>query len=125
MDTCRHDNMARAVSAEMIEADCTKHCAPQAVVRTGSDLALRLGQRVTVMGTFQRTLHHGHGPEPYMGTAIVLSDGTPVWVATGDAPPDGWAPFLDKPVRAEGTLAQGPDGDPGTWLEKPSKPAAP
>ena len=97
-------------------------CTPQGVVSDAEDLPLRLGQRVVAEGKYQRFLHHGHGPEPYMGTAVVLSDATPLWVSTGDAPAD-LQKWLDQVVRMEGTLAPGPDGDPGTWLSARGAPA--
>lgn len=112
---CLRESMARPVAADVIEADCRGACTPQGLVSDEGDLPLRLGQRVVAEGKYQRTLHHGHGPEPYMGTAVVLSDGTPLWVSTGDAPVE-LQKWLDQRIRMEATLAPGPDGDPGIWL---------
>src|SRR5690606_18774542 len=105
VEDCMRSSMARATSPEVIEADCRKQCAAEgAVVRTADDLDLRLGQRVVVEGTYQRRLLHGHGPEPYMCTAVVLPDGTPVWVATGADPVKGWEKLLDNALTVEATL---------------------
>jgi len=115
MARCERANMARPVAPELIAADCRRTCTAEHVVRGKADLELRLGQRVRAIGTFQRQLHHGHGPEPYMGTAIVLEDGTPLWVSTGE-PPKDWEGWLDKRVQVEGLLATGEENDPGIWL---------
>jgi len=115
VERCMHDSMARPVAADVIEADCRGACTPQGIVRNKDDLTLRLGQRVVAEGKYQRFLHHGHGPEPYMGTAIVLSDSTPLWISTGDAPAD-LQKWVDQTIRMEATLAAGSDGDLGLWL---------
>ena len=115
IEACKHDNMARPVAGEVIEADCRAACTPQAIVQGAPDLALRLGQRVVAVGTYKSTLHHGHGAEPYMGTAVVLADGTPLWISTGGGPAE-LEKWLDQAVRIEGTLAPGTMGDPGIWL---------
>ncbi len=123
VEACLRESMARAVSRDVIEADCRKTCSAEgAVVRAESDLDLRLGQRVVVEGTYQRRLLHGHGPEPYMATAVVLPDGTPVWVATGADPAPGWAKLLDVAISVEGTLASGEGGAPGVWLRDAAPP---
>lgn len=114
-ERCMRDSMARPVSHEVIEADCLGACTPQGVVRGSADLSLRLGQRVVVEGLYQATLHHGHGPEPYMGTAIVLPDDTPLWISTGEAP-TYMQKWLDQSIHVEATLTPGKGTDPGIWL---------
>jgi hypothetical protein len=117
MARCERANMARPVAPELITDDCIRICAAEHEVRSKADLELRLGQRIRVTGAYERQLHHGHGPEPYMGTAIVLEDGALLWISTGD-PPMLWEALLDKKVRVEGLFTTGEENDPGMWLVK-------
>ena len=50
MTKCQRDNMARAVSAEVITADCERHCAGSIEIRTKADyeLSLSLGHPAQV-----------------------------------------------------------------------------
>jgi len=58
------------------------------------------GVRATVIGTLKRVEREG-----VEATAVVLEDGTPVFVSQG-APPEGWAWMLDTRIRVQGKLYQ-------------------
>lgn len=56
--------------------------------------------QVSISGTLER---RSLGRKGAIGTALVLDDGTAVWL-TSDAPPAGFEPLLGKFVRVDGTL---------------------
>lgn len=71
-----------------------------------NDVEARLkagGQRAVLKGTVER-VSMGKGGKTWLGTAVVLDDGTPVWVTYGE-PPEGWASFLGQFVTVEGGYA--------------------
>lgn len=78
--------------------------------------------RVTVSGTVERA---PTGRKGLLGTAVVLDDGTQVWL-TYNAPPEGWVPLVGKFVRVEGTLqgqsAASPQSMMAPHLVSPGKP---
>lgn len=55
---------------------------------------------VALGGTVERV---STGKKGALGTAVVLDDGTVVWLTYGP-PPEGWEPLLGKFVHVEGTL---------------------
>ncbi|MEZ4235461.1 MAG: hypothetical protein R3F59_04725 [Myxococcota bacterium] len=78
-------------------------------VETAADVAGAEGVLATVVGTLERVRPEGVAAD---GTAIVLRDGTPVYVSEG-APPEGWDWMLDSQVRVQGKLwAHAPSGWP-------------
>lgn len=121
MDQCLERTMAQAVAHESLVADCAQICDVDYVVRDGSDTVQLKGQRVLAIGIYEQTLHHGPWPEPFMGTAVVLTDGMPLWISSGE-PPVGWEGLLGQEVEVVGTLAHGPDDDPDLWLKSPELP---
>lgn len=74
---------------------------------TKNDVEARLeagGERAIVKGTLER-VELGKGGKRWLGCAVVLDDGTPLWV-TSNAPPDGWEPFLGQFISVEAGLAR-------------------
>lgn len=74
---------------------------------THNDVEARLkagGERAVLKGTLER-VSMGKGGKTWLGTAVVLDDGTPVWVTYGE-PPEGWAPFLGQYLSVEGSYAR-------------------
>lgn len=61
------------------------------------------GGRAALTGTLERVTM-GKGGKSWLGTALVLDDGTVVWLSY-NTPPKGWEPLLGKFLRVEGTLA--------------------
>lgn len=78
--------------------------------------------QVSISGTVERV---ALGRKGAVGTAVVLDDGTAVWL-TYEAPPAGWEPLLGKFVRVEGTLqgqsAASPQSLMAPHLASPGKP---
>lgn len=103
---CEERGAMRAVAADVLRSGCEEECGPATVVRTGGELEARTG-RVRVVGAYQRIA------EP-PGTALVLEDGTRVWISEGTAAPHGWEALLGQRLEATGELATGPH--PGAWL---------
>ncbi|MER2564156.1 MAG: hypothetical protein ABTQ32_25725 [Myxococcaceae bacterium] len=77
---------------------------------------------VSLGGTVERVTT---GKKGTLGTAIVLDDGTVVWLGYG-APPKGWEPLLGKFVHVEGTLQSQSPASPQSMmaphLASPGKP---
>lgn len=74
---------------------------------TKEDVEARIaagGERAVLRGTVER-VEMGKGGKQWLGTAVVLDDGTPVWV-TYNAPPEGWEPFVGKYVEVEGNFSR-------------------
>jgi hypothetical protein len=93
--------------------------APKQVAKA-ADLEGLAGQRATLTGTLQRATPPG-STSP--GTAVVLDDGTAVFVSWGE-PPAGWAWMLSTRVRVLGRLfASGaPNGPALPTLSEPETP---
>lgn len=88
-------------------------------VDDGGDLTGADGIRAVVVGTLARRRPTGVATD---GTALVLADGTEIYVSEG-APPDGWDWLLGSMVRVQGTLwAHAPTGWPVAKLEAPEAP---
>lgn len=86
---------------------------------------LKVGpSRVTLQGTVERV---PTGKKGALGTAVVLDDGTAVWLGYG-APPEGWEPLLGAFVRVDGTLQSQSPASPQSMmaphLASPGKPVA-
>ncbi|MEQ1571256.1 MAG: hypothetical protein ABMA64_36855 [Myxococcota bacterium] len=81
--------------------------APSRMVETAADVTGAAGVQATVVGVLQRT----HPPDQAAdGTAIVLRDGTAVYVSEGEPPP-GWDWMLGTDVRIQGVLwEKAPEG---------------
>lgn len=89
------------------------------VVDELTDLAGAAGVRATVTGTLARRRPDAADAD---GTAIVLADGTAVYVTEG-APPEGWEWLLGTAIRVQGTLwEEAPDGWPVPKLLAPEAP---
>jgi hypothetical protein len=95
--------MRRSILAALLLAGCPKSTPPvepvpdapsMLVVSTGADVAGADGARATITGTLERR------PE---GAAVVLDDGTPIWVTDGE-PPAGWDWLVGTRVRVQGAL---------------------
>lgn len=69
-------------------------------VAAAADLTGAAGVRATVVGTLERSRPTGVNVD---GTAIVLRDGTAIYVSE-DAPPAGWDWMLGQEVRVQGVL---------------------
>jgi hypothetical protein len=100
--------------------------APAEAPRTvdgADDVAGAQGVRATVLGVLKR--HTPPGVEGATeGTAIVLADGTAVFVAKGP-PPDGWAWMIGSKVRVQGQLWSDGSAKGGwavPWLVEPGPP---
>ena len=84
-------------------------------VELASDIVGASGVDATITGTLAR-----HTPEgiPTEGTAIVLRDGTAIFVTEGD-PPAEWEWMLDMTIRVQGLLwEKSPTGWPVAKLEQ-------
>lgn len=82
-------------------------------VEVAADIEGADGVRATVVGTLERRHPEGVSVE---GTAVVLRDGTAVYVSES-APPEGWEWMLGTMVRIQGTLwEQAPSGWPVSKL---------
>ncbi len=84
------------------------------IVRTGADLAGAQGTRATLYGELaRRTPQRADATE---GTAVVLEDGTAVFVSDG-APPEGWEWLLGTQIQIQGSLwERAPEGGAVPWL---------
>jgi hypothetical protein len=70
IDDCMRRNMARAVAADQIEADCDQECGDQLpVAKRLSELALQSGKRLIIQGRLERATG---------GFELHLSDGNVV-----------------------------------------------
>jgi hypothetical protein len=79
------------------------------MVQTAADLTGAAGVPATVVGTLERRHPDGATTD---GTAIVLRDGTAVYVNEAE-PPAGWDWMLGTEVRVQGTLwEKAPEGWP-------------
>jgi len=78
------------------------------VVQVAADLKGAAGVQATVVGTLERRHPDGQTRD---GTALVLEDGTAVYVSEGE-PPAGWDWMIGTEVRVQGVLWEKP---PGGW----------
>jgi hypothetical protein len=85
--------------------------APEAprTIEKADDVHGAKGARATVTGTLKRVSHEGTE-----GTAIVLADGTNVFVSQG-APPEGWDWMVGTKIRVQGALWAEGTGKGGAW----------
>jgi len=85
--------------------------APEAprTVEKADDVKDAKGVRATVTGTLKRVTHEGTE-----ATAIVLTDGTNVFVSQG-GPPEGWDWMIDTRIRVQGQLWSEGTGKEGAW----------
>lgn len=74
-------------------------------VRTASDIAAHNGQRVHIEATLRR-MPLGKGVS-HPATALVLGDGTLIWVTYGEPPP-GWERYMNQSVTVEAMIWAGP-----------------
>jgi hypothetical protein len=89
------------------------------VVDDGADLPGADGVRATVVGTLERRRPEGADAD---GTALVLADGTAVYVSEGP-PPDGWDWLVGTAIRVQGTVwARAREGWPVPKLTDPDPP---
>ena len=82
--------------------------APKAVEKA-ADIEGAKGARATVTGTLKKVTHEGTE-----ATAVVLGDGTNVFVSQGK-PPEGWDWMIDTKIRVQGTLWAEGTGKEGAW----------
>jgi hypothetical protein len=102
----------RAKPAPVIEAASRN-------VERAEDVVGAEGVAATVVGTLRRMHPEGVSAD---GTAIVLRDGTPIYVSEGE-PPEGWGWMLDSLVRVQGTLwERAPSGWPVAKLQDAEPP---
>ncbi len=85
--------------------------APEAprTVEKADDVKGAKGVRATVTGTLKRVTHEGTE-----ATAIVLADGTKVFVSQA-GPPEGWGWMIDARIRVQGRLWSEGTGKEGAW----------
>ena len=77
------------------------------LVEVAADLQGTMGARATVIGLLERRAPDGIASP---GTAVVLADGTAVYVSEGD-PPAGWDWLIGTRVRVQGRVwARAPEG---------------
>lgn len=76
---------------------------PTPEVRSTESVREHMGKQVTVVGVLER-VPIGKGKNEWQGTAVVLDDDTPVYVAYAE-PPRGWEALVGARVRVEGLLS--------------------
>jgi len=78
-------------------------------VTKADDVKGAKGVRATVTGTLKAVKHDSND-----ATAIVLDDGTHVFVSQGK-PPEGWEWMIDTKIRVQGQLWAEGTGKEGAW----------